>query len=76
MDERQEAPSATPDSEGPHSIDDLAIDGDTRQVWQGEKLLKLTKIEYDLLLALVDSCGQICTPSESGGRRVGIRLAG
>ncbi|MBN2808584.1 MAG: response regulator transcription factor [Deltaproteobacteria bacterium] len=40
-------------------IADLVIDADTRSVNQGEELLALTAIEFDLLMAMVENKGRI-----------------
>lgn len=64
MEERRGFPPVTQEEFPIHTADDLAFDSDSRQVWHGRKLLRLTKIEYDLLLALVESRGQICTAEE------------
>ncbi len=40
-------------------IRDLVIDVGARSVYQGDELLALTAIEFDLLLAMVENCGRI-----------------
>lgn len=46
------------------TIDDLVIDESGRQATRDGKDLELTKIEFDLLIALVRQTGTVMTPSE------------
>jgi two-component system KDP operon response regulator KdpE len=43
------------------SIDDLTIDYDARQVFIGEKEIKLTQTEYNIVAVLSEQCGKMMT---------------
>ncbi len=45
-------------------IDDVHINTTTRQAWRGERLLELTKHEYELLLLLAQHRGQVLTKGQ------------
>lgn len=76
MDELPDFPAVTQQEPLRRVVDDLAFDSRTRQVWHGERLLGLTRIEYDLLLALAESCGSICTPQDLMSRVWGLAWMG
>lgn len=45
-------------------VDDLVLDPSTRQAWRGEREIELTKLEFDLLMFMIEHAERVLTRSE------------
>ncbi len=61
--------SATPAARDPYgpdvlAVQDVRLDPSSRQVWRGDREVRLSRKEFDLLRALMDRPGDIVTRAE------------